>query len=89
MPRRDWHRWIGEFVNAESEIHSGTAGVADERFYGSVRRFVGAKNAPTAIRAVVDFYHGLAAWDYAEAARAGELLLADKKAGRSWIKSRL
>lgn len=85
VPPRDWHAWIGEFVNAESEIHSGTAGVDDERFYGSVRRFTDRAKAPPVIRAVVDFYHGLAAWDYAEAARNGDLLLAERKVGRTWV----
>ena len=87
LPPTDWRVWIGEFVNSESEIHSGTAGVADERFYGSVRRFIAVTKAPPPIRAVVDFNHGLAAWDYAETARAGELLLAERTAGRSWILS--
>ena len=81
----EWREWIAQFVTAESDIHSGTAGVADERFYGAVRRFLIATEAPAPVRAVVDFYHGLAAWNFAEAARAGDLLMAESVSGRSWI----
>ncbi len=84
-PPADWHSWIGQFVSWENEIHSGTAGVADERFYGSTHRFIDATRAPPPIRAAVDFYHGLAVWDFAEAARAGDLLVAEANAGRGWI----
>ncbi len=84
-PPQDWREWIAQFVSSETEIHGGTAGVADERFYGSVRRFMDATRAPIAVRAAVDFYHGLAAWDFTEAARAGDLLMAERKARRAWI----
>lgn len=80
-----WLGWTGQFVNAEREIHGGTAGVADELFYGRVHRFIEATHAPPPVRSAVDFYHGLAAWDFAEAARAGDLLLAEPKEGQSWI----
>ena len=85
MPPRDWSRWVTQFVQAEGEIHGGTAGVADERFYGSVRRYLDATKAPPTIRFTVDFYHGLAAWDFLEAARAGDLLMIERKAGRTGI----
>jgi hypothetical protein len=85
MPPKDWSRWVTQFVQAEGEIHGGTAGVADERFYGSVRRYLDVTMALPTIRYTVDFYHGLAAWDFLEAARAGDLLMIERKAGRTGI----
>jgi hypothetical protein len=81
----DWHRWVTQFENTESEIHGGTAGVADDRFYASVRKFLDVAHAPPAIHSVVDFHHGLAAWDFAESARAGDVLLAELKSGGTWM----
>jgi predicted membrane-bound spermidine synthase len=85
MPPLDWSQWVTQFVQAEAEIHGGTAGVADKRFYESVRRFIEATKAPPTIRFTVDFYHGLAAWDFAEAARAGNLLMIERNAERTGI----
>jgi len=81
----DWREWIAQFVNSEAAVHGGTAGVADERFYQGVSRFTNATRAPLAVLAAVDFYHGLASWDFAAAARAGDLLIAERAAGRTWI----
>jgi spermidine synthase len=86
IPASNWTEWVTDFISAEAELHGGSAGVADEAFYGKVRKFVDGSNAPPpAVRAVVDFYHGLAAWDFAEASRAGDALLAERDAQRTWI----
>ena len=72
----DWNAWLEDFSTVEEDIHGGTAGVADEDFYRRVRNFLRAVKAPGGPAAAVDLHHGLAAWDYAEAARAGDLLIA-------------
>ena len=84
-PPVSWQEWTAEFINAESELHGGTAGVADERFYGDVRRYVTALDAPPAVRATVDFYHGLAAWNFGEVVRASAVLLAERESGKTWV----
>jgi hypothetical protein len=80
-----WAHWLAEFINAEGELHGGTAGVADEDFYRSVRRYMQIADAPASIETSVAFYHGLAAWDFAEASRAGDILIEDLALGKSWI----
>src|SRR5439155_1105249 len=60
-------------------------GVADWEFYDSLHRFLARTNAPIAARASVDFMHGLAAWDYGEASRAADPLLAAARAGDLWL----
>ena len=49
------------------------------------KRFVSTAKAPPDIVATVNFYHGLAAWRFDEAAAAAEVLLAHQGAGVSWI----
>jgi len=81
----DWNAWLDDFATVEEDLHGGTAGVADEDFYGRVRSFLRAVKAPAGPVAAVDLYHGLAAWDYSEAARAGEILIAQLQGGARWI----
>jgi spermidine synthase len=81
----DWNVWLDEFAAVEADLHGGTAGAADEAFYARVRKFLREVNAPTGPVAAVDLYHGLAAWDFPEAARAGDSLIAQLKAGARWI----
>jgi hypothetical protein len=51
------------------------AGVVDSAFYSSLRRFLATTHAPALVRESIDFMHGLAAWDYAEASHASDPLL--------------
>ena len=71
----DWRLWVDEVRESERLVHGGTAGVADEGFYRRVREYAERSRAPASVRAAVDFLHGLAAWDYAEASRAGQRLM--------------
>jgi hypothetical protein len=59
--------------------------VADTAFYVSVRKYLAQTNAPELARASVDFMHGVAVWDYAEAARAADPLVAAAGAGQLWL----
>jgi hypothetical protein len=84
-PPVDWKAWIGAVEGAEEGLHGGMAGVADTAFYGSLRRYMSQTNAPELPRAAVDFMHGLAAWDYAEASRAADPLIAAAARGTLWL----
>jgi hypothetical protein len=85
MPPRNWSDWIGEFMQVESDLQGGTSGSADEAFYRVVRAYLARVKAPSPVTAVVDFRHGLAAWDFAEAARASDTLVARLEGGESWM----
>ena len=70
----------------ERVLHGGTAGVADEAFYARVRAYLLRAGAPTLARAAVDFAHGLAAWSFAEASRAGGTLIdAFRRDSVTWV----
>jgi spermidine synthase len=81
----DWNVWLDQFDKVETDLHAGTAGVADEDFYSRVRGFLAAVQAPSGAAAAVDLHHGMAAWDFAEASRAGDSLIALLRGGARWI----
>ena len=81
----DWNLWLDQFATVEEDLHGGTAGVADEEFYGRVRAFLRAVKAPGPVVSAVDLYHGLAAWNFAEAAQGGDALVAQLRGGARWI----
>ena len=74
-PPADWRVWVEGMRESERLIHGGTAGVADEKFYAALRAYSARVNAPAPARAAIDFLHGLAAWNYAEASHAGQTLI--------------
>jgi hypothetical protein len=84
-PPADWHAWVQTIVGVEQMVHGGMAGVADTAFYSMLRKYVAQTKAPEAARAAVDFLHGLAAWDYAEAARAADPLVTAAASGDLWL----
>jgi spermidine synthase len=84
-----WPEWTSEFFEVERVLHGGTAGVADERFYGAVAAYVDRLAAPDTVREAVAFMRGLAAWDFAEAARASKLLVRGRAAGSKWMDDEL
>ena len=51
--------------------------MADEAFYERVYSYLTRARAPADVRAAVDFTHGLAAWDFAQASRAADTLVTE------------
>lgn len=84
-PPYDWHGWIETAAHVEANVHGGMAGVADSAYYAELRAYLAKENAPAEPRAAVDFMHGLASWDFAEASRASEVLLTAASKGDLWL----
>lgn len=84
-PPVDWHAWVEAAALVEGQLHGGMSGVADSAFYASLRAYVAKMNAPAEARAAVDFLHGLAVWDYREASRGADVLLAAAGRGDIWL----
>jgi hypothetical protein len=57
----------------------------DARFYASLYAYLDRVHAPAPARAAIDFLHGLATWDYAQAAHAADPLLAEAAKGEVWL----
>jgi hypothetical protein len=81
----DWHYWVDAVRRAEEARAGGSAGVADSAFYARVNQFLARHPAPPEARASIEFLHGLAAWDFGEAARASQPLLAAAARGDFWL----
>jgi hypothetical protein len=69
----------------ERDLHAGTAGWVDEAFYRQTRAYMERFDAPETVRDVVAFRHGLAAWNFEEAAVALERLRAAEAHTRGFI----
>lgn len=81
----DWKNWLLDFKTVEFDLHGGAAGEADEIFYDAVRAYLRRANAPAGVVEVVDFHHGIAAWNWAEAAQAGDSLIVHRAEGELWL----
>ena len=71
----DWGLWARAMFMVERVVHTGTAGVVDEKFYAPIYAYLGKVNAPPDIVDAVDFMHALAAWDYPRLAVAGDRVI--------------
>ena len=80
----DWQVWMRNVAIVESNVHGGAAGAVDESFYEPLYRFMRATKAPTRAVAALDFMHGLASWNFRQAATAADLLLAGAE-GEGWV----
>jgi predicted membrane-bound spermidine synthase len=70
-----WAGWVADFLRIEGALHAGTAGFVDEVFYGAVGAILARSHPPPEVQATVDFMHGLAGWQFDEAARAARVLM--------------
>jgi len=81
----DWPVWVRSVAWIEAGVHGGMAGTVDAQFYASLYAYLDRVHAPMPARAAIDFLHGLATWDYAQAARAADPLLAEAAKGEVWL----
>jgi spermidine synthase len=85
QPPASWELWLDQANAVDRLRNDGTAGVADEEFYGSVSRYMDRFKAPQVVRDVVSFRRAVASWRFAEAAETGERLLPVVTSQRRWI----
>ena len=88
-PPADWHRFVAHAYDVEEELHGGTAGVVDSAFYGRLFAYLEAARAPAEVRASIVFIHGLAAYDFVQAADAAAVLVSALKRNDHWIRPQL
>jgi spermidine synthase len=75
QPPRSWELWLEQANIIDKLRNGGMAGSADEEFYAELYRFMDRQHAPAPVRDVVDFRHGLASWNFVQAAAAAERLV--------------
>jgi predicted membrane-bound spermidine synthase len=84
-PPVNWEIWLQQASRADYLRNAGTAGFVDQQFYAHLDRIMERHRAPQAVRDVVRFRRGMASWNFAEAAAAGERLLPLAASNRAWI----
>ncbi len=84
-PPIDWHVWAAAVRDADEVRSGGAAGIADTALFVDARRYMNAQDAPAEARATIDFLHGMAVWDFAEASRAADVLIPPGKLGDLWL----
>ena len=85
----DWRVFVTQVAEVEAARAGAAAGVADEAFFGRVRAYLARQHAPAPVSASVDFIHGLASWDFAEAVRASSVLVPLAERGEHWLSPNL
>jgi hypothetical protein len=71
-------------LHVSSDLHGGTAGVVDDRFYREIFAYLGAQHAPALSRQAFAFQRALWSWDFAAASALADTLAPDAAAGGSW-----
>ena len=84
-PPRDWRQWVIDFLSVDRDVHAGTAGVLDSALYQPLDSYLRATDAPAPVRSAVSFMRAMDAWDWSNASREADSLLAEMAAGRNWI----
>lgn len=84
-PPADWPAFVRLALMVEDDLHGGTSGVADERFYAPLRAYLRRAGAPGGAVAAVAFMHALRVWDFPAAAREADTLAARLARGEEWI----
>jgi predicted membrane-bound spermidine synthase len=81
----NWELFIKTALEAERDLHLGTAGVADERFYRPLFEYLRVVKAPAEAVAAINYAHALAIWDFERARQAGDTLVTALQGGREWM----
>ena len=81
----DWGLFFKRAMDVEASLHSGTMGWVHDEFYASVRDFMTTKRAPEDGLAAMRFMHGIASYDWKEAAAQVDLLLDARGKDRVWL----
>lgn len=84
-PPVSWEVWLQYAKRVDYLRNAGTAGTGDEELNTVLNRFMERYHAPAAARDVVGFRHGMASWNFAEAAAAGERLMPLAGKTRGWM----
>lgn len=84
-PPSSWRRWVTDVLRVEGELHGGTAGVVDVRFFDAVLDYMKRTSAPVEAMSAVRFARALAEWDFSAAAREADTLLAAAERGDQWV----
>jgi hypothetical protein len=75
VPPPSWRVWLLQLVATDHDLHDGTSGVADQRFFAQAEAYAARHGAPEDVRAGIAFLRGLRTWNFADVAGAADRLL--------------
>jgi len=75
-PPDNWSLWFADVLAVDDDLHTGTAGVADERFFRDLAAYVERHRAPARVRDALQFLRAVSEWNWTAADSAGERVLA-------------
>ncbi len=81
----DWRDFMAAAMVVEKDLHGGTMGWVDDGFYRQVATFARSRGAPTEAQSAIAFMHGVASYDWPEAAGEVDPLLKAFEDGRRWL----
>jgi hypothetical protein len=81
----DWQLWFAEAMAVERDRHQGSMGVVDSAFYAGMERFMTTAGAPTAALSALRFQRAASTYNWADAAREVDLLIAERDRGTAWV----
>ena len=81
----DWRSWVQAMYAVGRDVHGGSAGIADLRFYSALEGYARRHNAPREALAAIELMRGLGAWDFVRAVNAARLLVPAAQRGDLWV----
>ena len=75
-PPDSWNLWLTDALTVAAELHDGTSGVIDTKFFDDVRAYLARNRAPSRVSTAVEFVRAAAGWDWAAADTLGERVIA-------------
>lgn len=74
-PPPNWQLWLRDVFAVDADIHNGTAGVADERFFNELYAYMAKYHASPRMTLPIHFVHAVSVWDWTAADTLGEQLI--------------
>jgi hypothetical protein len=74
-PPSDWTLWLRDAFAVDLDLHGGSAGVADERFFDELFAYTDKSRAPERVTAGLHFLRAASRWDWPAVDSIGERVL--------------
>jgi spermidine synthase len=84
-PPSDWDDWLLAVARTEYDLHGGTSGVADARFYEMVTAYARAQRAPQDLQLALGYLRALREWDWPRVLEIAPALEAAHRRGDPWL----
>lgn len=81
----DWQLWFAELLLVERDLHAGTLGSIDARWYADVERYLATAAAPEGAKSAWRFLRAAVTYDWPRAAAEVPRQIAERDRGTAWL----